>query len=119
MEEQKDQHSSLVKTLSRKRSGLKDDQQPSEEMMDETEKLVTQFMNSMWDTYDVNKSGFLEKDQAQVFLKDIFQECTGDIDGIEITDEDLDMLFEDIDLDSSGKISKDEFRKLIRDSTGL
>ena len=38
---------------------------------------------------------------------------------LELTDEDLDMLFEDLDVDQNGFVSRDEFRKLIRDSTGL
>ena len=57
-----------------------------------------------------------------MFMKDIFQECTNksDIEGeIDVTEEDLSILFEELDLDQTGRISKSEFRKLIRDSTGL
>ena len=87
-------------------------------MLGETEALVKSFIDSMWTKYDTNNNNVLEKSQAIKFIKDLFNECMGEGD-LELTDEDLDMLFEDLDVDQNGFVSRDEFRKLIRDSTGL
>ena len=101
-----------------KRGSIELDTELTDEMVDETECLVQKFIDSTWRKYDVDDSGVLERSEAVVFIKEVFNECMGE-EGIALEDEDIEMLFEDIDDDGNGNISKDEFRKLIRDSTGL
>ena len=108
----------MMRKLSMKRGSLELDSDLTDEMIDETECLVQKFIDSTWHKYDKNNSNLLEKNQAVLFIKDVFNECMGD-DGIELTDDDLEMLFEDLDLDQNNCVSREEFRKLIRDSTGL
>ena len=108
----------MMRKLSMKRGSLEIDEEVTDEMIDETECLVQKFIDSTWGKYDKNQSGVLERGQAVEFIKEVFNECMGD-DTIELTDEDLQMLFEDIDDDGNGNISREEFRSLIRDSTGL
>ena len=98
---------------------MEDGEEPTEEMIDETEKIIAQFTEKMWSLYDDDNNGLLEKHQAIRFLDDIFRESVGDLENVEITNDDLEALFEDLDVDKSGAISKEEFRRLIRESTGL
>ena len=101
------------------KGALVDDVENNEEMIDETEKIILDFTEQMWNTYDTDQSGYLNKEQCINFLNEIFREAQGDINGVQLENEDLDILFEDLDIDGSGSISKDEFRKLIKDATGL
>ena len=88
----------LMRKLSMKRGSLEVDTEITDEMVDETECLVQKFIDSTWGKYDKNQSGVLERNQAVEFIREVFNECMGD-DNIELTDEDLEMLFEDIDED--------------------
>ena len=101
------------------KGALVEDVENNEEMIDETEKIILDFTDQMWNTYDTDQSGHLNKEQCINFLNEIFREAAGDINGVQLENEDLDILFEDLDIDGSGSISKDEFRKLIKDATGL
>ena len=83
-------------------------------------------MNTIWEKYDTDKNGYLDVDEALVFLDDFFKElsiclkeCRNDIDDTEITEEDQRNLLEDLNLKTKDQFSKEDFRNLIRDSTGL
>ena len=71
-------------------------------MIDETERIIVQFTEQMWDKYDRDGSGTLDKPQCIQFLNDIFSEAAGDMNSVMLSNEDLEILFEDLDLDGSG-----------------
>ena len=43
----------------------------SDYLDDETEELINAFMDDIWNVYDTNKSGFLEKDQAIALMEEL------------------------------------------------
>ena len=61
-------------------------------------------IDEIWEKYDVNKSGVLEKSEAFIFLRDVFR----DLFGTESTDVDLESTFKMVDTNNSGVIEKEE-----------
>ena len=68
-----------------------------------------QEVDAVWEKYDVNKNGVLDKDECMNFLRDTFKEVFGD----DMTDEQLEGTFKMIDEDGSGGFSKEEVMKHI------
>ena len=66
-------------------------------------------IDEIWDKYDLDKNGVLEKAEAYVFLRDIFR----DLFGTESTDDDLDSTFKMVDSNNNGVIEKDELHSVL------
>ena len=92
------------------KGAVEQEQEPTDDMIDETEKIIVQFTDQMWSQYDKDLSGRLDKKECIRFLNDVFNEAAGDLNGVQLEAEDLDILFEELDIDGSGEITKDEFR---------
>ena len=80
--------------------------------------VATDFIDKLWNEYDTNRSGYLEEGQAKKLMMDIFVECSGDQE-VQIEDSELDELFQEFDLDRTGKISRQEFRVLLKEASGM
>ena len=89
------------------------------EYFNQTEKLISAFMDDIWHSYDTNNSGFLEKDQAVALLKELLFNHHEQDENLDIEEQDFEVLFKDIDLNSKGRISRDEIRTLIKEASGL
>ena len=76
------------------------------------------FIDKLWNEYDTNRSGYLEEAQAKKLMLDILAECTGGQE-VQVEDTDLDELFKEFDLDQTGKISRQEFRVLLKEASGM
>lgn len=68
-----------------------------------------QFVGELFDFYDVNKSGYLCKDELQGVLKDI---------GLAFDDGSVQGMLQRKDKDGSGNISKTEFPEVVREAWG-
>ena len=67
-------------------------------------------VEQIWQTYDEDQSGKLEKGEAYKFLRVMMKEYTGE----EPTDEMLANSFRVMDEDGSGDVSKDEALKFLK-----
>ena len=76
------------------------------------------FIDKLWNEYDTNRSGYLEEAQAKKLMLDILAECSGGQE-VQVEDTDLDELFKEFDLDQTGKISRQEFRVLLKEASGM
>lgn len=62
----------------------------------------------LWPLYDINKNGYLEKDEAKLLFTDIFEQFGRMIDGNL-----LDNVLKAVDEDENDIISKEEFNDLL------
>ncbi len=54
------------------------------------EKAIADIIDKIWDTYDVDRSGYLDKDETKKFVKDTQKNLSG---GDDISDEAFDKVF--------------------------
>ena len=66
---------------------------------------------SMFEEYDTNKNGVIDKDEAKEMFKKMCVQ--GAPQGYEFTEENFAAKFKEWDVDGSGTISKDEIKTLI------
>ena len=69
-------------------------------------------VEKIWKTYDVDRSGFLDPEQAKTLFDIIFKN-----EGIELTDEQHESIFQAVDLNGDGMISKEEMVNLLVEYT--
>ncbi|MCQ2816078.1 MAG: EF-hand domain-containing protein [archaeon] len=69
------------------------------------------YMDNAFDKFDKDKSGFIEKAELKDLVNDIVQKFKKDTD---LSEDQLKKVFELMDDDKDGKISKEEFRKTSR-----
>ena len=62
----------------------------------------------MWDEYDVNGNGYLERDEAKKFI-DKISKCIGKDRAKFYKRDKFDQLFDEFDEDANGILSKGEF----------
>ena len=74
-------------------------------------KSIMETVNSMWEQYDVDKSGVLDKPEAYKFMESTL--------GKGPTDEEFNELFANLDTDNSGVVKKDEMCAYIAQLLGL
>ena len=72
----------------------------------------SEFTSSVFDKYDKNKSGYIEKDELRELINDMAEQLNL---GHDISQDDVKKILETIDTQESGKISKEEFTKLSRE----
>ena len=79
-----------------------------ERMLDaayENERIYAQAVDALWEKYDTDKSGQLDKEETKVFLKDVLSDIPPPNDYDEAT---FETTFNGMDKDRNGKISKKE-----------
>ena len=78
----------------------------------EQEKVIQGVVDQTWETYDVDKSGYLDKEETKKFV----QETLGSGSGY--SDESFNELFSTFDKDNSGKVEKNEIFTFIKQILG-
>jgi len=68
-------------------------------------------IDQMWEKYDVDNSGDLDKEETKMFVRDTLGNLGS---GVEMTDEAFDELFKTFDKDGSGTIEKAEMVAFIK-----
>ena len=58
-------------------------------------------VDAIWQKYDINKDGVLDKKEAEKFLRDYILEVTGN----DPTQEEVERNFETMDIDKSGDVN--------------
>lgn len=70
---------------------------------------------NIWDKYDIDKSGELDRVETKLFLTETMDELIGNkYGGIKISDKEFQNLFNIFDIDNSGTIDKQEMVGFIK-----
>mgnify|MGYP001946875011 CR=1 FL=1 len=77
------------------------------------DKLIKATIASIWDQYDTNGNGFLERDEAFKFIKQTMADIASEIQ-YSLSDEECEAAFNTYDSDGSGQISKTEMHHFIK-----
>ena len=80
--------------------------------MSAEEQAIQAVIDQIWDTYDKDKSGALDKDETKAFVKDTLGNLGGGDDGF--SDEAFDEVFKTFDKDGSGTVEKAEMVVFIK-----
>lgn len=76
------------------------------------EQTIQDVIDNIWETYDVDKSGALDKEETKKFV----QETLGQMgSGDEFSDEAFDVVFATFDRDSSGAVEKNEMATFVKE----
>jgi len=79
------------------------------------EMVLPDIIDQIWETYDVDNSGVLDKEQAKKFCLDM----VGNLEsGEAVIDEAFDEFFHTLNIDNSGSVTKDEMAIFIRQLLG-
>ena len=81
------------------------------------EQAIQGVIDQIWDTYDVDKSGALDKEETKKFVQDTLQDMSAD--GAGFNDADFEQCFNEFDKDKSGTIEKHEMLLFIKQVAGL
>lgn len=81
------------------------------------DQAIMEMIDTIWDQYDEDGSGDLDKDETRRFVEETLNNLGGE-DQV-LTDEEFERRFELFDKDGSGSIEKDEFVEFIRGFLGL
>jgi len=79
--------------------------------MSAEEQAIQAVIDQIWDTYDKDKSGALDKQETKQFVKDTLGNLGG---GDEFSDEAFDEVFSTFDKDQSGTVEKNEMVVFIK-----
>ena len=80
----------------------------------EQEKVIQGVVDQTWETYDVDKSGYLDKKETKKFV----QETLGKA-GSEFSESEFNQLFSNWDTNNSGKVEKNEIFAFIKQLLGF
>merc|ERR1712150_130860 len=80
----------------------------------EEEQVIQGVVNQTWETYDVDKSGYLDKEET----KKLVQETLGKA-GSEFSESEFNQLFSNWDTNNSGKVEKNEIFAFIKQLLGF
>ena len=69
----------------------------------------------MWDTYDADNSGSLDKEETKKFIKDTLVKIKP---GHDFSDEIFDKMFKSFDTDGSGTVEKSEMAQFVKKIIG-
>ncbi len=72
---------------------------------------ISAIVDQIWERYDDDGSGGLDKEETRAFVKDTFGELCNDEEESEIA---FDNLFDEFDADKSGAIEKNEMTDFIK-----
>ena len=73
-----------------------------------TKEFAKSIVDEYWKQYDVDKSGVLNPEEASNYLRDLFS-----AQGISLNDKQLHVLFNALDVNKNGVITKDELIMLM------
>ena len=79
------------------------------------EQAIQGVIDQIWDTYDVDKSGALDKEETKKFVQDTLGNLGS---GDEFSQEAFDEVFATFDKDNSGTVEKDEMVVFIKQLLG-
>ena len=78
--------------------------------------MIDKCVDDIWDKYDTDRSGALDRDETRKFVQETLSEMK---QGGEFTDEDFEACFSEFDKDKSGTIEKSEMAIFIKKVAGL
>ena len=84
--------------------------------MADLDEVIANCVDDIWAIYDVDNSGYLDKDETRNFVKKTLHDMS---DSGEFSEEDFDACFKEFDKDGSGTIEKDEMAEFIKNVAGL
>ena len=84
--------------------------------MADIDAVIAKCVDDIWQQYDVDHSGALDKDETKQFVKKTLNDMD---DSGEFSEEDFDACFKEFDKDGSGTIEKDEMAIFIKKVAGL
>ena len=79
--------------------------------------IVAQCVDEIWQVFDDDNSGQLDKEEAMKFIKVTLQGLQED--GGQLTNEELEACFQEFDEDQSGTIERNEMTSFIKKVAGL
>ena len=115
---EKDEMVEFIKHFINKDEQNSDEESSSESSDDIEDQAILEMIDNIWDQYDEDGSGDLDKDETRRFVEETLTKLVGDQDKV-LTDEEFERRFELFDKDGSGSIEKDEFIEFIRGFLGL
>ena len=84
--------------------------------MSNIDEIIDKTIDDIWDSYDKDKSGFLDKNETKQFVKSTLMEVG---DNGAFSEEEFEKCFKKFDKDGNGQISRDEMKAFIKDVAGL
>ena len=89
-------------------------------MSDGVDQLINKIVDDIWNTYDQDNSGALDREETRRFMENTLKEMSEGGAGSEaISDEDFDATFKEFDKDGSGTIEKAEMAAFIKKVSGI
>ena len=79
------------------------------------EAVISSCVDDLWQQYDTDDNGCLDKQETKRFIRETLKEMGGQ----EFTDEEFETIFQEFDKDGNGTIEKDEMAIFIRKVAGL
>jgi hypothetical protein len=76
--------------------------------------ILKGIVENVWDNYDTNRTGTLDKDHCRFFAKDLVREMTVSGINLKFEEQEYQDVFAEIDEDGSGTVDKDEAIELIK-----
>ena len=84
------------------------------EKINEIHRMITAEVDRMWDEYDTDHNGYLQRNEATVFISKMVEDM-----GCDYKQEEFDKCFDEMDQDQNGIIEKKEMTKFITALIGL
>ena len=84
--------------------------------MADIDAVIRKCVDDIWDEYDTDRSGSLDKEETKLFVKNTLSEMN---DSGDFSEADFDACFREFDKDNSGSIEKDEMAIFIKKVAGL
>ena len=85
----------------------------------EIDDILVQCIDRLWNKYDDDNSGYLDKSETKVFIRESLYGETGEMDEDILTEKQFNACFEIFDSDGSGTVSKAEMLYFIKIITGF
>ena len=86
--------------------------------MSNIDAAIAKVVEDIWDEYDKNNSGTLDKEETKLFVKKTLTDMSNGA-GDDFSDEDFEACFKEFDKDGNGTIEKDEMAVFIKKVAGL
>ena len=79
--------------------------------------IIAQCVDEIWDVFDDDNSGFLDKDETKRFVESTMKDMNDE--NYELSDEDFEQTFNYFDVDGDGVIVRSEMIKFIKKVSGF
>ena len=80
--------------------------------------IIAQCVDEIWDVFDDDNSGFLDKEETKKFVESTMKDMNDD-DHYELSEEDFEQTFAYFDVDGNGVIERAEMIKFIKKVSGF